>query len=136
MATKKIDRLFLVEQAKWVADPFRRGKYLRLPGAAPVRAFLHHDKAEAKCRALDEKAWAGINPFHYGDKLADWTSLDAGRLRDWMLDLGLEPPKGKFDVNRWRAWYDEVLPGLDAAQLAKVREALDRLRFYRVSEIT
>jgi hypothetical protein len=137
MARRKIDRLYLVERLQWLGNPFVPDAFFaRAAGAVPVTAFLDRDKAEARCRTLDDEKWAGINPFRYGSRLEDWTSLDAGRLRDWMLDLGLEPPPGPFRVARWRKWYDKVLPSLDEAQRARIREGLDRLRFFQVSEVT
>src|SRR5262245_20867178 len=155
----KINRLFLVERLCWgavggqvvkrapayardaQAHPFRKGQvylpvYRRIEGAAPVRAFLDEAKAEARCRALEEEAWANINPFRHGDRPGQWTSFDAGRLRDWLLDAGLELPAGKLNVKAWRGWYDRVHDGLTELQRLRLREALDRVRFYQVSELT
>jgi hypothetical protein len=156
---RKISRLFLVERLCWAVtgcdfvkaipayvrdvqlDPSRKGQlwiplYRRLEGAAPVKAFLDEGKAEACCRRMEEEAWARINPFRHGDRPEQWTTFDAGRLRDWLLDAGLEPPAGKLNVKAWRGWYDRARDGLTELQRLRLREALDRVRFYQVSELT
>ena len=53
-----------------------------------------------------------------------------------MLDIGLEPPLGKFDRKRWRKWYDVASASVTEYQKLEVRRALDRLHFYRVTELT
>jgi hypothetical protein len=121
----KITHLFLVEKLVGGED-----------GAArPVRAFLAWDRAEAFYRRREDAAWQRINPFLRG-KLAEWTSLDAGRLRDWMLDLGLEPPAGEFHRGKWGKWFAEVQPTLSPAQRWAIREAMDRRRFFRIVELS
>jgi hypothetical protein len=54
-----------------------------------------------------------------------------------MLDSGLEPPgETTSDPAKWRDWFDEVRPRLTELHLAKIREALDRVRLFRVVELT
>src|SRR4051812_27482061 len=123
MVAAKHDRVFLVEKTlggvndahshkgtlphlETMTRPDEGGKgyvvvYTFVPrGILPVKAFLEADRAEAFCKEREDEAWEGINPFRFGSG-ADWTNLDAGRLRDLMLDIGLEPPMGKFDAARW-----------------------------------
>ena len=52
-----------------------------------------------------------------------------------MFDL---PAKrlGKFDAARWRKWYDVVSASVTELQQLEVRQALDRLHFFRVTELT
>jgi hypothetical protein len=104
-------------------------------GYHPLRAFRDDSDAEAFCKTLEDDAWQGINPFRFGRR-EEWTSLDAGRLRDMMLDIGLEPPAGKFDTARWRKWYDVASATATELQRLGVRQALDRLHFFRVTELT
>ena len=101
----------------------------------PIRAFFDEDRARQFWKAGEDDAWDGVNPFRYGRR-ADWTSLDAGRLRDTMLDIGLEPPNGKFDSARWRKWYDVASATVTELQKLEVRQALDLLHFFRVTELT
>lgn len=156
---KKIERLYLVEWLCWGyagirniknPPPYLQGKarknrftgalllarYQKKRGAVPVKAFLDRATAEAHSEKANDAAWEGINPFHFGSKLADWTSLDLGRLRDWMLDLGLQPPDGKFSADKWQRWYDRVHDQLDEVQRRAIRQGLDRVQFYQVSELT
>jgi hypothetical protein len=158
MVRSKPERLFVVEKrlatiadmdsckaplphlAKMSAPyPSRKGYiflkvYALHEGHHPLRAFLDEQQAEAFCKAREDEAWEGINPFRYGRR-ADWTSLDAGRLRDMMLDIGLEPPAGKFDAARWRKWYDVASGSASELQKMEVRQVLDRLHFFRVTEL-
>ena len=159
MSRRRNDRLFLVEEriahpagadvckgplphlAKEVRrHPNREDRvvlyyYDLVDAYHPIRAFSDEDRARQFWKAREDDAWEGINPFRYGRR-ADWTSLDAGRLRDMMLDIGLEPPTGKFDGARWRKWYDVASGGASELQKQEVRGALDRLHFFRVTELT
>ena len=159
MARAKIDRLFLVEKTSWTVRDVdshkgtlphlakmtrphdgRKGyiliyTYEPQEGAHPVKAFLEVDKAEAFCQEQEAEAWDGLNPFRYGSR-EDWTDLAAGPLRDRLLDIGHAPPLGKFDAARWRKWYDVASAGVTELQELEVRQALDRLHFFRVTELT
>jgi hypothetical protein len=111
--------------------------YGDVQGVVPSKAFADREKAEAHCAALNDAAWGGINPFHFGGSVMAWTSLDEGRLRDWMLDHGLEPPGAKRSKpDAWRRWYDGLHDKLNGVQRRAIREALDRVVFYRVTELT
>jgi hypothetical protein len=105
--------------------------FVLLPGARRLCSFPTAEEADAFCREQEEAMRAKVNPFTCGGPALHYQShLDAGRLRDWLLDAGLEPPHGeRID---WRAWYDGA--SLDAAGRAAVWQALDRIRFYRVVE--
>ena len=132
MAALNITRLYLVEKLVWQSGG---GVHYPGEGAEPLRAFLDAGRAEEYCRQHEEAAWKGLNPFTCGTKLAERTSLDGGRLRDWMLDIGLEPPAGKFNGAQWRQWFARVQATLTPVQKFKVREGLDRVHFFRVVEV-
>jgi hypothetical protein len=159
MARRKKDRLYLVERVVWnfigmrevkvvptylaqmaKLNPLTSGRSLpvfgRGEGLVPVKAFRDRADADALRDNLDQAAWAGINPFHYGSQVRDWSSFDEGRLRDWLLDHGLEPPAGKkVTPTRWREWYDQRHEALDEFQRRAIRQGLDRVVFYQVSEL-
>jgi hypothetical protein len=88
----------------------------RLPGSVRVATFADPDDAEAERRRLEAEARAVVNPFRCG------STLDEGRLCDWLLDHGLEPPAENRD---WVRWYDEGRAAMDDHQREKVWEALD-----------
>jgi hypothetical protein len=105
--------------------------WLRLPGSVRVATFADADAAESERRRLEGEAQAVINPFRCGSSLTEQTSLDEGRLCDWLLDHGLTPPAA--EGRDWVRWY-EGLAVLDDYQRARIWEALDRVRFYEVVE--
>jgi hypothetical protein len=71
------------------------GGWYRLPGTTRLDAFDDPAQAEEQCRLLEGHVRAAVNPFRCGTSMHDRTSLDEGRLYDWLLDIGLEPPKAK-----------------------------------------
>jgi hypothetical protein len=142
-----ITSLHLVEKyqtayRRELPNPFRPGEVLRVhilhfvASAIPVKAFLDAGAAQEFCKEQERLAWEACNPFHYANKVSDCTRLDSSRLRDWLLDAGLEPPAAKAKVAVWVKWYDTVKPTLTEIQRLKVWEVLDKVRFYRVVELT
>jgi hypothetical protein len=126
-------RTFVVERINWAPKGDRRKSFLLLPGATRVACFDDADAAEADCRRREAEARAAANPFAYGGPALHYqTSFDEGRLRDWLLDAGLEPP-GKGGA-AWRAWWDRHSPSMTELQRARVWQALDKIRFFRVVE--
>src|SRR5262245_29850954 len=123
MSTK---RHFVVESLNWRAyeEPGYQargrakkkiGAHAMLPGAQRVACFDDPDEAEADCRRRESKARQGVNPFACGAAFCYLSSLDEGRLGDWVQDVGLTPPaKGGLDA--WRAWWDEREPHLSELQ--------------------
>jgi hypothetical protein len=59
------------------------------------------------------------------------SSLDEGRLRDWMLDVGLAPPE---DASAWARWWAKAGAALSEFQRERVWAACDRVRFHEVVE--
>jgi len=132
-------RHLVVERLNWrpceAEAPARRkaGSWARLPGGERVASFGDADEADADCRRREEEFRREVNPFACGTALCYLTSLDEGRLRDWLLDAGLTPPQ-KSGLGAWQAWWERTAPTMNDAQRGKVWEALDRLRFFRVVE--
>src|SRR5438552_2276302 len=108
-------------------NPHRQGQFelvtwWRSPdeSGVPVRAFADLDRADAYCREQEQARRARCNPFRYGWGMDSRTSLDEGRLRDWLLDAGLTPPGHEGEENpevvraSWCDWWhkhrDSVSP--------------------------
>ncbi len=87
--------------------------YHRQPneGGLPVRAFRNYLSAERFRRECEHQQRRRTNPFRYGDRMEQWSSLDEGRFRDWLLDLGLTPPDHEGEENpqvvtrAWNNWW-------------------------------
>lgn len=108
--------------------------WFRLPGTTRLATFPDAESAERERRRLEEEARQAVNPFLCGTSMADRSSLDEGRLCDWLLDLGIDPPamSKKAKGRNWAEWWEEEHELWDDHQLARVWEALDRLRFHEV----
>jgi hypothetical protein len=50
------------------------------------------------------------------------------------MDHGIDPPEAKKDGTDWRGWWQQVRPTLGSEKETLVWEALDKLRFYNVTE--
>lgn len=111
-----------------------RGAWLRLPGADRILTFADRDIAEAQAREREWGIRRRVNPFVCGPFLHYQTSFDAARLFDWCLDAGLDPPVLTNDSRIWADWWSLHQPKMTDIQRATMWEALDRVRFFRVSE--
>ncbi|HET6573017.1 MAG TPA: hypothetical protein VFG68_05400 [Fimbriiglobus sp.] len=124
---------FVVERLNW-----RRGRgdtFYRYPGQARVASFATVAEAEAFRRAEEAKARAAVNPF--AGTLApptDQTNMPEGVLCDWLLDHGIDPPPTTSGRRDWAKWWETASPHWTADQRAAAWEALDKVRFFRVSE--
>jgi hypothetical protein len=109
---------------------------VQLPGATRLESHADPADAQRACRAAEEEVRGRVNPFACGGPALHYqTSLDEGRLHDWLLDHGVEPPAPDEEGNRpWRAWWDAESPSLSPEQRSRVWEALDKVRFHRVVE--
>ena len=98
--------------------------YQRQPdeGGFPVRAFRDYAKALAFCREQEQARRNSTNPFRYGWNLESRTSLDLGRLNDWLLDAGLTPPSARGEerperiAKAWQSWWAEQRGLLDEGE--------------------
>ncbi len=119
--------------------PYREGEwrlvtYQREPdeGGLPVRAFRDYARAEAFRREQEESRRSGTNPFRYGWNMVARTSLDEGRLRDWLLDAGLTPPgrEGELKPKKvraaWRAWWKKLSSRLKEKEQLAIAQALSK----------
>jgi len=140
--------IFVVHQM-WYTDN-ELGTELRVSDdtmGEPVRAFTDYAKAVEHTRRLEYERRKLVNPFappgdsDYMDlpapKLEQITSLDEGRLCDWIMDQGLEPPKGKGKKEKrdWEKWWNDHAKKWDEFTTAKVWEALDKVVFYAIVEM-
>lgn len=144
MSKKK--RHFVVERLNWQEytsigsyQPNARAKRKKgaralLPGSQRVSCFDDAAEADTDCRRRESEARTGVNPFACGMAFCYLTSLDEGRLGDWVQDYGLTPPE-QPGLEAWRDWWDVVEPTLNELQRVKVWEALDKVRFFRVAEV-
>jgi hypothetical protein len=132
--------VYSVERLPWRAVRYLDESYetewegfVLLPGGRRLRSFATTEEADTFCKEQEQATRARVNPFACGGPALHYQShLDDDRLRDWLLDAGLEPPAaGSID---WRAWYDESAPRMSQAQRDALWQALDKVRFYRVSE--
>jgi hypothetical protein len=111
---------------------------INLPeGWSPLKAFRDKVAAETHCLELENQRRTKENPFARGKSLEEWSHFDAPRFHDWLLDAGLEPPKKKkLAADDWREWWTKNAKKMSALQRAKVWEAVDKVRFYEVVELT
>lgn len=128
---------FAVYRTHWTQDDqFLR----RSPRADRVADFptLLAAAADRGRREADARAAAG-NPFrHGGPSLFYQTSLPGPVLYDWVLDRGIDPPAAGPDAPHaaWVEWWDGFGHHLTPDQQAGVWEALDKLRFFDVREVS
>jgi hypothetical protein len=125
---------------EWLRPPFRSWK--------PIRAFTSRARAEDYCRELEAQERTCHNPFTWGENLDDVTSVDAPRLHDWLLDAGLQPPQivpvevdepdepQQTPIFQWIAWWEKAAPQMSDAQREHVFAAADKVRLFRVLEMT
>ena len=124
---------FVVKRLKW--EEQYGGKLLRRPGDVAVVSFGTFEEAERERAKREEAYRTRVNPFDCGGAVQYWTHLDEPRLRDWLMDHGIEPPKPKKDgLTNWSAWWTQNQKKLGAEKRAAVWEVLDKVRFFAVRE--
>ncbi len=132
MAGKK-ETVYAVERLNWR----RYGDgWARLAGTTRLQSFPTFAEAEADRRRREAAAREQVNPFLCGGPaLHHQTSLDEGRLHDWLLDAGLTAPKlRKGRPADWAGWWRQARGGMTALQRERAWEALDKVRFFEVVE--
>jgi hypothetical protein len=133
---------FVVERLGWRRTCFHRDRgdawvgYVLLPGAERrLRSFDDRDEAQRFCHEQEQALRARANPFVCGGPALHYqSSFDEGRLHDWLLDGGIDPPgKLKSGKRAWGAWWaGHAL--LTPEQREHVWKALDKVSFHRVVE--
>jgi hypothetical protein len=128
----KKETVFVVERLNWRC--YGPG-WARLPGTTRVQSFPTYEEAEADRRRREAQARERVNPFRCGGPALHYqTSLDEGRLHDWLLDAGLTPPRPGKKGRDWAGWWEKSRRRMTAPQYEKVWEALDKVRFFAVVE--
>lgn len=124
---------FVVKRLNWVEE--YRGQRSRRPGEVAVASFGTFEEADADRARRESERRDRVNPFECGTAVQYWTHLDEPRLRDWLMDHGIEPPKAKKGgPTNWPAWWKKHQKLLGAEKRASVWEALDKVRFFAVRE--
>lgn len=126
---------FVVRRLNWSEE--YGGKLLRRPGAGAVAvaSFATFDEAAVECARREVDFRTNVNPFDCGPAVHCWTHLDEPRLRDWLMDHGIDPPEAKKDgTTNWSAWWTKYQKKLGAEKRAAVWEVLDKVRFFAVRE--
>ena len=120
---------YVVSRLRWRRN-FWNG-YRRSPGEVTLVSFATSDAADADRWARERRAREWVNPFECGEAVHHWTSLDEPRLRDWLMDRGIDPPApGADGKTAWAKWWAKNHKRLGDEKRAAVWEVLDRVRFY------
>jgi hypothetical protein len=112
----------------------------RLRGPAnwgvPLAAFWDRTQAAAFCRECTRAFQTAKPPF--GSAPECHTSLPPEVFRDFLLDLGLDPPQADPQLppaQMWHAWWNQIIPRLTPWQRAKLWEVSDREELYQVAQV-
>jgi len=127
---------FVVAQIDWARGEYSEDDYFRRTvRTTSVASFATFDEAEADRRRREEERRATENPFRLGGAALFYqTSLDAPRLHDWLMDVGIDPPAKPQGHKSWAEWWDESSRGWSAEQRAHAWAAMDKVRFFTVAE--
>lgn len=124
---------FVVKRLNWSSN--YDGKMVRGPGEVAVASFATFEEADAERAKREEEMRKKLNPFDCGAAVQYWTHLDEPRLRDWLMDHDVEPPKANKDGStHWSAWWKASQKKLSPDKRAAVWEVLDKVRFFAVRE--
>jgi hypothetical protein len=100
----------------------------------PLAAFKTANEAEEFKEECVKAYQATRSPFEFALKVS--TSFPDKVLRDWILDLGLEPPPvasaGFRDWQRWLNWWSQVESAVTDWQRAQIWQVMDRIQPYTV----
>ena len=127
------ERALSVKRLNWVEQ--YGGSRTRQPGEVAVASFATFAEAEADRAKREDEVRKHINPFECGAAVQYRTHLDEPRLRDWLMDHGIDPPDAKPDgITNWATWWKKNQKQLGAEKRAAVWEILDKVRFFAVCE--
>src|SRR4051812_28115730 len=95
---------FVVKRLNWTEH--YDGRRTRGVGDVAVVSFATFDEADAERAKREAQVRKKTNPFECGAAVQYWTHLDEPRLRDWLMDHGIDPPAPKKDgKTEWAAWW-------------------------------
>ncbi|MCE9561723.1 MAG: hypothetical protein K8U57_06670 [Planctomycetes bacterium] len=97
-----------------------------------VAEFDHFDDAQHDWGKREAEVRRKFNPFECGP-LSMVSSLPEPILRDFLKDTGIEPPEAGI---AWDAWWPANRERLSEEQQARVWEAVDKVRFFEITEET
>lgn len=124
---------FVLKRLNWAE--YYGGTLERQPGGRDVASFDTFDAADAERAKRENEVRKLVNPFACGAGVHFWTHLDEPRLRDWLMDHGIDPPKpAKGGATDWAGWWAKSHKKLSAEKQYAVWEALDKVRFFAVAE--
>ena len=123
---------FVVKRLNWAQ--LYSGEMRRRPGEVALASFDAREPADAECAKREAAFREAVNPFACGAAVHYWTHLDEPRLRDWLMDHGIDPPEPKKGKTDWAAWWKKGHKALGAEKRAAVWEVLDKVRFFAVRE--
>jgi hypothetical protein len=149
---------FVVSRANWRAA---NDTLVRLGGETRVTAFDTFEEADRDRAARELRAREHVNPFRCGTHWAERSHMPESVFCDFLEDvdivLPLFDPVGDTDslgqpltrytrammeakplpegvYRSWAHWWDQCRAALAPNQVARVWEAMDRVKFYSVSE--
>ncbi|MBY0456066.1 MAG: hypothetical protein K2V38_01880, partial [Gemmataceae bacterium] len=126
---------FVVSRVEWAPPGYEERYYRRTPRTESVATFATFEQADNDRAAREAERRKAVNPFcHGGEALFYQTSLGAPQLHDWLMDAGIDPPSAPKAHADWIAWWDLFAPSWSAEQLAHAWAALDKIRFFEVTE--
>ncbi len=123
---------YVVQRLNWCST---NGQLLRLPGSTRLQTHATLARAERDRAEREGQVRGQVNPFLCaGEALSYQARFDEGRLCDWVLDAGLEPPPAGKKGRNWAKWYVQSADHWTDYQRGKVWEALDKVCFFEVVE--
>jgi hypothetical protein len=110
-----------------VADTHSRGL---------VRAFLREEVARDWIREQEaiERTRRDVNPFYFGENLAQCTSMPAEVLHDWLLDHEY-PRHDLYGLQSWGCWWAANAEGFSLQQREQLWCILEYVRFFQVRHL-
>lgn len=112
----------------------------KTPKPQEVSVFPDRESAERHARELQLQAYEEINPFLYGERLQDLTSMPPAIFHDWLLEMGLDAPGkdriGGISASKWRRWWDFHGNRITAEIRFEFSQVFDRLKLFKVFERT
>jgi hypothetical protein len=127
------EKMYVLERVNWRRA---RDACVRLPGFTRIRTYDRKDEAAAEMQRLENASRAKINPFTCGGAMLHYqTSHSLESLVTLLQSHGTDPPT---DTSRrsapWAKWWNGVEATLSAEMREGIWAALDKVRFYRISE--